>query len=150
MVARRTSTEIPARHKEHSDLYWFGPPESKTLRLVWYWDYVESHLPQGRRPRPRYIGRRPWATSRFPSILVGYNVESLSELVCLVLYSKLSSCPWDHMSGRAGPMDRSAGLLVGWAACRGRLRPWSVGTHGYPCLSIMFTRFDSRISLHSV
>jgi hypothetical protein len=32
MVVRRTSTEIPARHKEHGDLYWFGPPESKTLR----------------------------------------------------------------------------------------------------------------------
>jgi hypothetical protein len=72
----------------------------------------------------------PWVTSWFPSILVGYNRESLSELVCLVLYSKLSSCPWAHMSGRGGPTDMSAGLLVGW----GRLRPWSVGIQGYPCL----------------
>jgi hypothetical protein len=55
----------------------------------------------------------PWVISRFPYILVGYNRESLSELVCLVLYSKLSSCPWAHMSGRAGPTNRSAGLLVG-------------------------------------
>jgi hypothetical protein len=23
-----------AEHKEHDELYWFGPPESKTLRLV--------------------------------------------------------------------------------------------------------------------
>jgi hypothetical protein len=42
-----------------------------------------------------------WVTSRFPSILVGYNMESLSELDCLVFYTKLSSCPWAHMSGRA-------------------------------------------------
>jgi hypothetical protein len=75
--------------------------------------------PQGGHPRPPYIVRRPWATSRFPYILVGYNVESLSELVCLVLYSTLSSCPWDHMSGRVGPMDRSAGLLVGRARLSG-------------------------------
>jgi hypothetical protein len=91
--------------------------------------------PQGGRPRSPYIGLRPWATSRFPSILVGYNRESLSELVYLVLYSKLSSCPRAHMSGRAGPTDRSAGLLVGRACLPGQLRPWSVGTKGYPCLS---------------
>jgi hypothetical protein len=47
MVARRTSTEIPAGHEEHDDLYWFGPPESKTLRTVWWWNYV-SHLPPRR------------------------------------------------------------------------------------------------------
>jgi hypothetical protein len=42
-------------------------------------------------------------------------MESLSELVCLVLYSKLSSCRWAHMSGCGGPNDRSASLLVGRA-----------------------------------
>jgi hypothetical protein len=61
----------------------------------------------------------PWFTSRFPSILLGYNMESLSELDCLALYSKLSSCPWTHMSGRGGPTDRSAGLLVGPARLSG-------------------------------
>jgi hypothetical protein len=30
----------------------------------------------------------PWVTSWFPSILVGYNRESLSEPDCLVLYTK--------------------------------------------------------------
>jgi hypothetical protein len=30
----------------------------------------------------------PWVTSRFPSILIGYNTEILSELDCLVLYTK--------------------------------------------------------------
>jgi hypothetical protein len=30
----------------------------------------------------------PWVTSQFPSILVGYNREILSELDCLVLYTK--------------------------------------------------------------
>jgi hypothetical protein len=77
----------------------------------------------------------PWVTSRFPSILVGYNMESLSELDYLVLYTKLSSCSWAHMSGRGGSTDRSVGLLVGRARLSSWLRPWSVGTHGYPCLS---------------
>jgi hypothetical protein len=61
----------------------------------------------------------PWVTSRFPSIPVGYNMEGLSELVCLDLYSKLSSCPWAHMSGRAGSTNRSVGLLVGRALLSG-------------------------------
>jgi hypothetical protein len=43
--------EIPVRHEEHSDLYWFGPLESKTLRPVRYWNYVESHLPPRRVPQ---------------------------------------------------------------------------------------------------
>jgi hypothetical protein len=72
----------------------------------------------------------PWVTSRFPSILVGYNRESLSELVCLVLYSKLSSCSWAHMSGRGRSTNRSAGLLVGRARLSGTVEtlvggdPW--------------------------
>jgi hypothetical protein len=33
----------------------------------------------------------PWVTSWFPSILFGYNMESLSEVDYLVLYTKLSS-----------------------------------------------------------
>jgi hypothetical protein len=41
------------------------------------------------------------------------NRVTLSELDCLLLYFKLSSCTWAHMSGRAGPTNRSAGLLVG-------------------------------------
>jgi hypothetical protein len=61
----------------------------------------------------------PWVTGWFPSILVGYNRESLSELNYLVLYTKLSSCSWAHMSSRAGPMDMSAGLLVGRAHLSG-------------------------------
>jgi hypothetical protein len=65
MVARRTSTEILTRHEEDSDLYWSGPPESKTLRPVWWWYYVRESCPRGgsRRaldghPRPPYIGWR--------------------------------------------------------------------------------------------
>jgi hypothetical protein len=130
MVACMTSTEIPARHEEHGDLYWFGPPESKTLRPVWWWYYPRERCPQGGsrrrrrralegRPRPPYIGWCAWVTSWFPSILVGYNMEGLSEPDCLVLYSKLSSCPWAHMSGRGGPTDRSADLLVGRARLSG-------------------------------
>jgi hypothetical protein len=75
----------------------------------------------------------PWVKSRFPSIIVGYNREILSELVCLVLYSKSSSCPWAHMSGWAGPTNRSAGLLVGRARLSGMVEtlvdgdPWVIG-----------------------
>jgi hypothetical protein len=77
----------------------------------------------------------PWVTSWFVSILVGYTREILSGLVCLVLYSMLSSCPWAHISGWEGPLT---GRWVFWQvgpAYRGRLRPWSVGTHGYLCFS---------------
>jgi hypothetical protein len=76
-----------------------------------------------------------WVTSRFPSILLSYNMESLSELDCLVLYTKLSSCPWAHMSGRAGPTNRSAGLLVGRARLPGTAEtlvggdPWVPMSH---------------------
>jgi hypothetical protein len=61
----------------------------------------------------------PWVTSWFPSILLGYNMESLSELDYLVLYTKLSLCLWTHKSGRAGSTDKSAGLLVGRARLSG-------------------------------
>jgi hypothetical protein len=61
----------------------------------------------------------PWVTSWFPSILLGYNVESLSELDYLVLYTKLTSCLWAHKSGRAGSTDRSVGLMVGRARLSG-------------------------------
>jgi hypothetical protein len=77
----------------------------------------------------------PWATSRFPSILAGYNMESLSELDYLVLYSKLSSCPWAHTSGQAGSTDRSAGRLVGRACLSGTAEtlvggdPWVPMSH---------------------
>jgi hypothetical protein len=56
-------------------------------------------------------------------------MEGLSELACLVLYSKLSSCPWAHTSGRAGPTDR-VGLLVDRARLLGTVEtlvsgdPW--------------------------
>jgi hypothetical protein len=61
----------------------------------------------------------PWVTSWFPSILLGYIMESLSELDYLVLYTKLSSRLWAHKLSRAGSTDRSAGLLVGWARLSG-------------------------------
>jgi hypothetical protein len=73
----------------------------------------------------------PWVTSRFPSIILGYNMESLSELDYLVLYTKLSSCLWAHKSGRAGSTDRSEGLLVGQALLSGTAETL-VG--GDPCL----------------
>jgi hypothetical protein len=87
------------------------------------------------RPRPPYIGWRALVTSWFPSILLGYNMESLSELDYLVLYTKLSSRLWAHKSGRAGSTDRSAGLLVGRARLSGTAKtlvggdPWVPMSH---------------------
>jgi hypothetical protein len=43
-------------------------------------------------PRRLILAGVPWVTSRFPSILLGYNMESLSELDYLVFYTNLSSC----------------------------------------------------------
>jgi hypothetical protein len=77
----------------------------------------------------------PWVTSWFPSILLGYNMKSLSKLDYLVLYTKLYSCLWAHKLGQAGSTNRSAGLLVGRACLSEQRRPWSVETRGYPCLT---------------
>jgi hypothetical protein len=67
---------------------------------VW-WDYVEKvisplekgldDVPLRGTPGHLILAGVPWVTSWFPSILVSYNVESLSELDLLVLYTKLSS-----------------------------------------------------------
>jgi hypothetical protein len=62
-------------------------------------------------------------------------MERLSKLVCLVLYSKLSSCPWAHMSGHTGLTDRSVGLLIGRARLSGTAKTL-VG--GDPCLSLIY------------
>jgi hypothetical protein len=144
VVVREWNSEIPARHERHDDLYWFGPPESKTLRLVWWWYYVERDLPPEEgvddvplrgAPGRLILAGVPWVTSWFPSILLGYNMESISELDYLVLYTKLSSCLWAHKSGWAGPMDRSAGLLVGRARLSGTAEtlvggdPWVPMSH---------------------
>jgi hypothetical protein len=66
VVVRGWNSESPARHERHSDLYWFGPPESKTLRPVWWWHYPRVRCPRGGsrrralegRPMPPYIGWR--------------------------------------------------------------------------------------------
>jgi hypothetical protein len=85
----------------------------------------------------------PWVTSWFPSSLLGYNMERLSELDYLVLYTKLSSCLWAHKSGRAGSTDRSAGLLVGRDRLSGTADtlvigdPWVPMSHRYPLVSFM-------------
>jgi hypothetical protein len=132
VVVHRWNSELGENGNGHEGLDWFRPLESKPyvqfgIGIMW-----REICPQGGRPRSPYIGLRPWATSRFPSILVGYNRESLSELVYLVLYSKLSSCPRAHMSGRAGPTDRSAGLLVGRACLSGTAKTLVGGDQGVP------------------
>jgi hypothetical protein len=149
VAVREWNSEIPTRHERHGVLYLFGPPESKTLRPVWWRNYAwkrESSAPEegvGNVPLRGAPGRlilagMPWVTSQFPSILLGYNMESLSELDCLVLYTKLSSYPWAHISGRVGSTDRSAGLLVGRARLSGTTEtlvggdPWVPMSHKPP------------------
>jgi hypothetical protein len=80
----------------------------------------------------------PWVTSWFPSILLDYNMESLSELDYLVLYTKLSSCLWAHKSGRGGSTDRSAGLLVGRARLSGTAETLVGGDPWVPMSVIVF------------
>jgi hypothetical protein len=142
MVARRTSKEIPTRHEKHGNLYWFGPLESKTLRPVWWWYYARESCPRGEsqralegRPRPSYIG---WCALGYKSISIypsrlqhGRLIRTaLNYLECLDLHSKMSSCPWAHMSGRGGPTDRSVGLLVGRVRLLGTTETLVGGTHG--------------------
>jgi hypothetical protein len=96
MVMLVQHTEITARHKDKAILYWFGPPESKTLRPVL--DCITSIVaglhsrgvdgllyPSGR-PCPPYIGGRTRSMDRSPGrlqqrnlSLVNYNMEYLSE-----------------------------------------------------------------------
>jgi hypothetical protein len=108
---------------------------------------VESHPPPRREstttwptslrgaPGRLILAGVPWVISWFPSILLGYNMESLSELDYLVLYTKMSLCLWAHKSGRAGSTDRSAGLLVGQARLSGTAEtlvggdPWVPMSH---------------------
>jgi hypothetical protein len=89
------------RHKDKAILYWFGPPESKTLRPVLRFILLRSQLvvevdvllvacvglSLGGRPCPPYIGRRTRSVDRSPGrlqqgnlSLVNYNIEGLSEL----------------------------------------------------------------------
>jgi hypothetical protein len=63
------------------------------------------------RTRPPYIG---WRALGYKPVSI-YPSWLKNPLDCLDLHSKLSSCPWTHMSGRGGSTDRSAGLLVGRA-----------------------------------
>jgi hypothetical protein len=82
----------------------------------------------------------PWVTSWFPSILVGDNMEGLSELHRTVwtILTCTPSCL--HVLGPTCQVEEDP--LIGWRVFwkvgptyRGWLRPWSVGTQGYPCLS---------------
>jgi hypothetical protein len=98
------------RHKARRFLYWSGPPESKTRRLVlrfvllarsrcyMAWIYVPEV-----RPLPSYIGRRTRSVDRSPNRLQQGNLSlvclhhgrlirvALIRLDWLVLHAKLSS-----------------------------------------------------------
>jgi hypothetical protein len=64
------------RHKDKAILYWFGPPESKTLRLVLRFvlleDCVFCRIHKGS-PRSTYIGQRMRSV---PKLLVDYDQET--------------------------------------------------------------------------
>jgi hypothetical protein len=143
MVVRRKNSEISARHERHGDLYWFGPPESKTLRPVWWWYFVESHLPPEEGvnddviralegcPRPPYIGWRALgykSVSIYPTRLqYGRLIRTaLNCLDCLVLYTKYLHVLGPHVrsgrvhgqvggsSGRTGPPVGDGGDPSRW------------------------------------
>jgi hypothetical protein len=110
-------------------LYWFGPRESKTLRLVLRFVLLRSQvglhgrgvdvevvygLSPGGRPCPPYIGRRTRSVDQSPSQLQHGNLSlvclhherliraALIHLDFLILHAKLSSRLRTHMSGRVG------------------------------------------------
>jgi hypothetical protein len=95
-------------------------------------DVVVPVVPLRGAPGRLILAGMPWVASQFPSILVGYNMESLSELDYLVLYTQLSSCTWAHMSGRGGPTERSVGLLDGRAHLSGTAETLVGGDPGVP------------------
>jgi hypothetical protein len=103
MVAHRTSTEISTRNEEHSDLYWFGPPVSKTLHLVWYWNYVESDLAPRRAPQATLYWLTTWGYKSvyiYPSRLQHGRLIRAG-LSCLVLQAVFMSFGPYVRSGRA-------------------------------------------------
>jgi hypothetical protein len=61
------------RHKDKAILYWFGPLESKTLRLVVGVDCLGIGWMYKGSPRPPYIGQRMRSV---PRLLVGYDQET--------------------------------------------------------------------------
>jgi hypothetical protein len=119
VVVHGWNSVMPVRHEEHNDLYWFGPPESKTLRPVWYWNYVESHLPPRRAPQAALY----WPTTLdYKSVSIYSSRLQCGKLIrvglsCLVLQVVfMSSGPHVRSgrahgqvggsSGRSGPLDR--------------------------------------------
>jgi hypothetical protein len=93
--------------------------------------YVVMIVPLRGAPGRLILAGVPWVTSWFLSILLGYNMERLSKLDYLVLYTKLSSCLWAHKSGRAGSREGGSsgrsGPPIGNGGDPGRWGP--VGTH---------------------
>jgi hypothetical protein len=146
MVMLAEHTKITTRHKDKTILYWFGPPESKTLRPVLRFVLLRSQV--GLHDRgvdggglQVVPGRMPllalyWATDKVggPESRSVTTVKSISSqlqygrliradlirLDCLVFYAKLSFYLRAHMSSWAGLLT---GRRVFWWAgptCRGR------------------------------
>jgi hypothetical protein len=105
MVTRRTSTEIPARHEEHDDLYWSSSTPSSGI----------SRRLEGR-PRPPYIGWHALgykSVSIYPTRLQHEKLirTALNCLDCLILYTKYLHVLGPHVrSGRVhGQVSGSSG-----------------------------------------
>jgi hypothetical protein len=54
VVVLRSNSELGENGKDTVVLDWFRPPESKTLRLVW-WNYVSKGTPLEWSSRPPYM-----------------------------------------------------------------------------------------------
>jgi hypothetical protein len=141
-------TEITTRHKDKAILYWFGPPESKTLRpvlrfalLAWR-DYMAT-CPQEDAVARLILGDRQ---GRWTGVHIGYNRETYvksitiwkaypsclnpSGLPCLAHQAVFTSLGPHIRSGR--PTDRSAGLLVGRSHLSGMAVSLVGGDPGVP------------------
>jgi hypothetical protein len=132
---------------------WGSPLEWSSSRLIWpagegfhsrsvdpHWGQLQIRKVSFRdyRKDPAILrptgGAAPWsrgetcATSPAGLPEFGWGRPRSSKVVGIV----------DKVSGH---ICKSAGLLAG-STCQGPLGPWSVGTHGYPCLSTLNFKTD--------
>jgi hypothetical protein len=150
------------RHKDKAILYWFGPPESKTLHpVLWFvlllwWNYMTT-CPWEDALACLILGD---GQGRWTGVQVGYNRETYLESVttskaypsclnpfrlpCLARQVVFTSLGPHVRSDR--PTDRSAGLLVGRTHLSGPAVSLVGGDPGVP----MSHTFFPHLSFHAL
>jgi hypothetical protein len=101
------NSELDKNGKDTVVLDWFRPPESKTLRPVW-WDYVEGEVPSNGALGALY-GRQARASirGRWTLIGAGYRFRSSPSVITerISRSSGLQAAPPPWSKGRLAPQD---------------------------------------------